>query len=40
MNGEGELVIKDGKKYKGQFRENMMHGEGVFEWADGKRYEG
>jgi hypothetical protein len=40
MDGEGELVFNDGKKYKGQFKENMMHGSGVFEWADGKIYEG
>ena len=30
----------DGRKYEGQFSENMMHGFGFYTYSDGKVYEG
>jgi hypothetical protein len=38
--GEGEMRYNDGRKYKGGWRQGLMHGKGRFEWPNGKVYEG
>ena len=40
MNGKGETIWPDGKKYKGEYQEDKKHGFGIFEWGNGKKYEG
>lgn len=40
MDGEGEFLFADGRKYKGQYQNNVKHGYGIFEWPNGKKYEG
>ena len=30
----------DGKKYEGEWKNNMMHGEGAYHWKDGRKYVG
>lgn len=38
--GIGEYIWSDNRKYKGEWRNNKMHGKGEFMWPDGKRYVG
>ena len=38
--GFGNYVWEDGRKYKGYWLNNKMHGKGIFEWPDGKKFEG
>ena len=40
MNGKGETIWPDGKRYLGGYLEDRKHGYGVFTWENGKRYEG
>jgi hypothetical protein len=41
LDGKGELIQKDkGLIYKGDFKNDMMHGHGVLEYADGSIYSG
>ena len=40
MNGHGELVYEDGRKYKGYFVNDKKHGQGIYKWANGKSYNG
>lgn len=40
MDGEGEFVWPDGRKYVGNYVEDKKHGFGEFEWPDGRRYRG
>ena len=36
----GEYTWADGRKYRGQWLNNKMHGEGEYIWPDGKSYKG
>ena len=40
MDGEGEYIFPDGRKYNGEWMNNKMHGEGEFIWPNGKKYNG
>ena len=40
MNGGGIFVWPDGRKYKGQYKDDKKEGYGFFEWPDGKKYRG
>ena len=40
MHGIGELMWKDGKKYKGEFKNDKREGNGIFHWRDGRIYDG
>lgn len=41
MNGKGVLIMRDGRKYTGEFLDDKMEGKnGVFVWNDGRKYEG
>jgi len=40
MNGEGEFLWNDGRKYKGEWLNGKMNGKGRFEWPEGICYEG
>lgn len=31
---------KDGKKYKGEFKNDKREGNGIFNWRDGRVYDG
>ena len=39
-NGAGELLLKDGGKYKGELVQGMMHGQGKITYPDGRTLEG
>ena len=40
MEGFGIYYFKDGKKYKGEFKNNVINGYGEFSWVEGKKYFG
>ena len=40
MEGKGLFVWLDGKKYEGEYLNDLKHGQGKFEWPDGRVYEG
>ena len=40
INGYGEQQWVSGKKYKGNWKDNLMHGKGKLSWSDGKTYVG
>lgn len=40
MDGEGELVFKNGDKYEGTIHENLIDGIGTYTFKDGNFYEG
>jgi len=40
MNGLGEYSWPDGKKYHGNYFEDLKEGEGTFEWPNGQKYVG
>jgi len=40
MDGKGEFVWPDGRKYVGAYIEDKKHGFGEFEWPDGRKYKG
>ena len=40
INGYGVYKFNNGKFYKGNWKENKMHGQGEMEWPDGKIYKG
>jgi hypothetical protein len=41
MHGEGTHTWKDGRKYQGEYLDDMKHGYGTYWWANSdKKYEG
>ena len=40
MNGFGNLFYEDGRKYVGEFQNDLKHGHGIYSWPNGKKYEG
>ena len=38
MHGQGELICKDGRIYRGGFRYGYKHGEGVMKYKDGSEF--
>ena len=40
MHGQGELICKDGRIYRGGFRYGYKHGEGVMKYKDGSEFQG
>ena len=40
MEGSGFYQWKDGRKYRGQYREDKKDGYGMYSWKDGRKYEG
>ena len=40
MNGKGILIWPDGKKFQGEFKDDLREGFGRIEWPDGKIFEG
>lgn len=40
MDGAGEFIWPDGRKYNGNYLEDKKHGFGEFEWPDGRKYKG
>ena len=39
-HGKGAYTWPDGRKYVGQYAEDMKEGHGTFYWPDGRKYEG
>ena len=40
MSGEGCFEWADGRFFKGEFKNGVMHGQGIYVWQDGRSYEG
>ena len=40
MEGYGTFTWPDGRKYVGEYIDDMKQGEGTFEWPDGRKYIG
>ena len=40
MNGFGKYIFSDGKKYEGEYLNDIREGKGKFILTDGKSYEG
>ena len=40
MNGIGLYSWPNGRKYRGEFKNNLKHGHGEYTQADGKKYIG
>lgn len=40
MEGKGQEVWADGRKYDGDFKNGKKDGEGTFEWPNGNKYVG
>lgn len=40
LNGKGIFTWTDGRKYTGEFVDDIKSGFGMLEWPDGKVYEG
>lgn len=40
QRGHGVFRTEDGREYRGEFRDGLMHGHGVRTWSDGRRYVG
>jgi hypothetical protein len=40
MEGYGIFTWTDGRRYEGQYIDDMKEGNGTFFWPDGRKYEG
>ena len=40
FNGKGVFTWPDGRKYTGEYSNNLKDGYGIFEWPNGKKYRG
>ena len=40
MEGRGQEIWSDGRKYEGDFKNGKKDGEGTFEWPNGNKYIG
>jgi len=40
MDGNGEFIFKDGRKYIGEWKDDKRDGLGVYLWTDGSTYMG
>ena len=40
MHGYGEYSWSDGRRYEGEFNNDLKNGRGTFIWPDGRKYEG
>lgn len=40
MHGKGTFTWADGRKYEGDYKDDIKEGEGTFWWPNGKKYEG
>jgi len=40
INGKGTLMLKNGVKYIGEFKNGEINGKGILYYADGRKYEG
>lgn len=34
------MILKNGVKYDGEWKDDMLHGKGKLTWADGSYYDG
>ena len=40
MHDFGVYTWPDGRKYEGEYKEDLKHGYGTYVWPGGKKYEG
>lgn len=40
MEGRGTFSWDDGRKYVGDYKNDLKHGQGTFSWPDGSCYKG
>ena len=40
MDGSGVFTWKDGRVYKGEFKNDKKHGQGYIKYPDGRKYKG
>lgn len=40
MTGQGEIIMIDGEKYKGGYKNGNKHGSGTSSYVDGEVYKG
>jgi hypothetical protein len=40
MHGSGIYSWEDGRRYEGEYQNDLKDGFGVYTWKDGKKYEG
>jgi hypothetical protein len=40
MHGSGVFTWPDGRKYDGEYYDDMKSGKGIFYWPDGRKYNG
>ena len=40
LHGKGVYSWPDGRKYDGEYQDDMKHGLGTYTWPDGKKYVG
>ena len=40
MHGYGVYTWPDGRKYEGQYKDDMKYGFGIYTWSDGRVYQG
>ena len=40
MHGEGVFTWPDGRRYEGEYRNDLKDGYGTFKWRDGREYSG
>ena len=38
MDGFGQYTWADGRRYKGEYKDDKKHGYGEYIWADGREY--
>ena len=40
MEGMGEYIWPDGRRYEGEYKDDKKHGYGIYTWADNRIYQG
>ena len=40
MHGFGVFNWADGRKYEGEYFDDLREGKGIFTWPDGRKYDG
>ena len=40
MHGKGVYIWGDGRRYEGNYVNDLKHGYGIYFWIDGRKYEG
>jgi hypothetical protein len=38
MHGKGTYIWEDGRRYEGEYKNDIKHGPGKYYWPDGKKF--